>query len=66
MMTCVPGSTECPDGNFHTTYEEYIGTGSECGYVDYPTSGSARFTSGGGGMIGNWVLIVMFVLKLIN
>ena len=70
MMTCVPGSTECPDGNFYTFYKSHDmgGDGSECGYVDYPgitaatTSDSTRINFKAG-LFGNWALVVMFALK---
>ena len=47
MMTCVPGSTECPDGNFYTFYKSHNmgGDGSECGYVDYPVTAATTSDS---------------------
>lgn len=36
LMTCNP-ITECPDGNLATFYSNRGGTGSECGYVLYPS-----------------------------
>ena len=61
LMTCIPGSKNCPDGKFYSMYMSHIGDGTECGYQDVSakTSG-ARMASNS--KIGNWMLLGLFIM----
>ena len=62
VMTCIPGSKNCPDGNFYSMYMSHIGDGTECGYEDASanTSGARVAVKLG---LGNWMLLALFVMR---